>query len=136
MEVDGLTVSRGTEPEEFTGTVLGVLTDGISPGVDMIIADLDSPAIDAAGGIWQGMSGSPVYAEDGRLLGAVSYGLSYGPSPIAGITPFEAMDDYLPSAARRCRPPLATRVAARADISTAPRAAASASCRCRSASPV
>ncbi len=118
MEVDGLTVSRGTEPDPFTGTVLGVLTNGIAPGVDMIIADLDSPAIAAAGGIWQGMSGSPVYAEDGRLLGAVSYGLSYGPSPIAGITPFEAMDDYLPSARATLSPALAAEVATRADVST------------------
>src|SRR3954454_7416981 len=32
------------------------------------------------------MSGSPVYAEDGRLIGAVSYGLAFGPSPVAGVT--------------------------------------------------
>ena len=117
--VEGLTVSRGTEPDPFTGRVLGVIRDGISPGVDMIIADLDSPAIDAAGGIWQGMSGSPVYAEDGRVLGAVSYGLAYGPSPIAGITPFEAMDDYLPATPPRVRltPALAKRVADRTDVS-------------------
>ncbi|MFC6285299.1 SpoIVB peptidase S55 domain-containing protein [Nocardioides sp. GCM10027113] len=93
--VHGLTVERGTTPEPFSGTVLGVLEDGIAPDLDMIMAELDSPAIQKAGGIWQGMSGSPVYAEDGRLLGAVAYGLSWGPSPIAGITPFEEMDDYL-----------------------------------------
>ncbi len=118
--VEGLTVSRGTEPDEFDGTVLGVLDNGIAPGIDMVIADLDSPAIDAAGGIWQGMSGSPVYASDGRLIGAVAYGLSYGPSPIAGITPFEAMDDYLPSAAPRVAlsPRLASVVADHADVST------------------
>lgn len=118
QEVDGLTVSRGTVPTEFTGTVLGVITDGISPGIDLIIADLDSPALDAAGGIWQGMSGSPVYAEDGRILGAVSYGLSYGPSPIAGITPFEAMDDYLAAPPERVAVPakIAQRVAARTDV--------------------
>ena len=72
-----------------------MLDDGIAPGLDMVIVDLDSPAISAAGGIWQGMSGSPVYAGDGRLIGAVAYGLAYGPSPIAGVTPFEDMDDYL-----------------------------------------
>jgi hypothetical protein len=93
--VEGFTVSKGTTPELFTGEVLGVLADGIAPGVDMVIMDLDSPAIEAAGGIWQGMSGSPVYTADGDLIGAVAYGLSWGPSPIAGITPFEHMDDYL-----------------------------------------
>lgn len=93
--VNGLTVSRGTEPEGFTGEVLGVLDNGIAPGVDMVMMRLTSPEIDRVGGIWQGMSGSPVYAEDGRLIGAVAYGLAFGPSPVAGVTPFEAMDDYL-----------------------------------------
>ena len=96
--VDGLTVSRGTTPQAFTGEVLGVLSDGIGPDLDMIVAELHSPAIDAAGGIWQGMSGSPVYAEDGRLIGAVAYGLAYGSSPVAGITPYEDMQGYLGAA--------------------------------------
>lgn len=100
LEVDdvvtGLTVEKGTTPEGFNGTILGVIKDGIAPGLDMVMAELDSPAIERAGGIWQGMSGSPVYAEDGRLIGAVAYGLSWGSSPIAGITPFEEMDNYLP----------------------------------------
>ncbi|MBE7325704.1 hypothetical protein IEQ44_13710 [Nocardioides sp. Y6] len=91
--VTGLTVARGTTPASFTGEVLGVVKDGIAAGVDMIIADLSSPDIDAAGGIWAGMSGSPVHAADGRLIGAVSYGLSWGPSKVAGITPYEHMDD-------------------------------------------
>jgi hypothetical protein len=96
--VTGLTVSEGTTPEGFTGEVLGVLDDGIGPDLDMVLVRLDSPAIQQAGGIWAGMSGSPVYADDGRLIGAVAYGLSYGPSPVAGVTPFEDMDDYLSSA--------------------------------------
>ncbi len=96
----GLTVSEGTTPEAFEGSIIGVLDDGIAPGVDMIMADLTSPAIDAAGGIWSGMSGSPVYI-DGQLVGAVAYGLSWGSSPIAGITPFAEMDDYLTSGTRR-----------------------------------
>jgi hypothetical protein len=93
--VDGLTVVSGTTPEAFTGEVLGVLEDGIAPDIDMIMIDLDMDAFDQTGGVWQGMSGSPVYAADGRLIGAVAYGLSWGASPIAGITPFELMDDYL-----------------------------------------
>ena len=98
--VTGLTVESGTTPEEFTGTVIGTLDDGIAAGLDMIMIELDSPAIQRAGGIWQGMSGSPVYLGD-QLVGAVAYGLSYGPSPIAGITPFSEMDDYLGRSAPR-----------------------------------
>ncbi len=32
--VDGLTVSSGTTPDTFTGTVLGTIVDGIAPGLD------------------------------------------------------------------------------------------------------
>ncbi|HZA20846.1 MAG TPA: hypothetical protein VE889_08365, partial [Actinomycetota bacterium] len=49
-----------------------------------------SPAITEAGGIWFGMSGSPVYHE-GRLMGALAFGLSFGPSSVAGLTPAEEM---------------------------------------------
>ncbi len=90
--VTGLTVSSGTTPTGFNGTILGVLTGGVAPGIPMILARLGSPEIDRVGGIWQGMSGSPVYASDGTLVGAVAYGLSVGPSPVAGITPAEDME--------------------------------------------
>ncbi|GAB3590321.1 SpoIVB peptidase S55 domain-containing protein [Angustibacter peucedani] len=97
--VDGLTgtgwtVERGSTPDTFTATVLGRITDGIAPGVDMIMADLDSPALQRAGGVWAGMSGSPVYTDGGQLIGSVSYGLSAS-SPIAGITPAESLQTLL-----------------------------------------
>lgn len=91
MTATGLTVERGTAPEPFTAEFIGVIDDGIAPGIDMIVMDTDSPAIQRAGGIWAGMSGSPVYAADGRLIGAVAYGFSLAPSSIAGITPAEEM---------------------------------------------
>lgn len=100
--VTALSVVRGTTPVEFTGSVLGVIDDGIGAGLDMIMIDFtdSDPAspMAKAGGIWQGMSGSPVYVgdpADGNLVGSIAYGLSYGPSPIAGVTPFADMDDYL-----------------------------------------
>jgi hypothetical protein len=93
--VHGYTVSKGNELEEFTGTIDGVLTNTIGAGRDLIMADLDSPTIDQVGGIWEGMSGSPVYAEDGSLIGAVSYGLATGPSKVAGITPAADMEKLL-----------------------------------------
>lgn len=89
--VTGLTVTSGTKPTGFTGEIVGVIRDGIAPGLDMVMARLTSPEIERVGGIWQGMSGSPVYAADGRLIGAVAYGLAWGPSTVAGITPAEEM---------------------------------------------
>jgi hypothetical protein len=82
----GWTVSEGRDPEPFDAEVLGVLPDAIAPGRDMIVVDTSSPAITEAGGIWFGMSGSPVY-HDGRLMGALAFGLSFGPSSVAGLTP-------------------------------------------------
>jgi len=100
MAVDGLTVTRGTTPDTFSGEVLGTLDDGIATGLDMIMVRLSGSEItDANGdvdkGIWAGMSGSPVYTEDGRLLGAVSYGLSFAPSDVAGLTPAYEMKQLL-----------------------------------------
>lgn len=97
--VTGLTVSKGTSPEEFHGEVVGVIDDGIAPEMDLIIVELSSPAIEEAGGVWSGMPGSPVYTTDGDLIGAVSYGLSWGSSPIAGVTPAEDMQALLSSPA-------------------------------------
>ena len=84
---EGWTVSQGTTPESFAGEVLGVLPGAIAPGRDMIIVEATSPAIDAVGGIWAGMSGSPFYV-DSKFVGVVAFGLSpLGASPIAGLTP-------------------------------------------------
>ena len=91
MTGSGRTVVAGTTPSSFTATVLGILPGGIAPGVDMILVDTDSPAIDEAGGVWEGMSGSPVYSSDDRLIGAVAYGLARGGSSLAGLVPAEAM---------------------------------------------
>jgi hypothetical protein len=116
--VTGLTVDTGTVPEDFTGEILGVINDGIAPGLPMVMARLSSAEIDRVG-IWQGMSGSPVYAEDGRLIGAVAYGLAWGPSPVAGITPFEEMDNYLGTPAPttvKIGERMAERIAASTDV--------------------
>jgi SpoIVB peptidase S55 len=84
----GYTVRRGEDPEPFDVEILGVLEDAILPGRDLIIVDTSGPVIDdGGGGISAGMSGSPVYTLDGELIGAVSYGFSFGPSSIGGVTP-------------------------------------------------
>ena len=92
--VRGLTVTSGTQPTEFKGTIIGVLKDGIEPDVDMVMAKLSSPEIDQDG-IWEGMSGSPVYDQrTGELIGAVAYTLAWGETQVAGITPWEDMQRY------------------------------------------
>lgn len=86
----GWTVSRGRDPQPFSIDVLGVVANGVAPGRDLIIVDTSGPAIDAVGGIWSGMSGSPVLVEhdgEAHLIGAVAYGFSLGPSKVAGLTP-------------------------------------------------
>lgn len=106
----------------------------VAPGVDMVMARLASSEIERVGGIWAGMSGSPVYAVDGRLIGAVSYGLTGGNSPVAGITPAADMQTLLdalpeePAAAGLAR----TATADRVDI---PRWPAGSSPRARRAAP-
>ncbi len=128
VPASGLTVSRGTVPEPFEVEVLGVLDDGIAPGVDLIVVEADSPAIDRARGIWAGMSGSPVHDRQGRLIGAVAYGFTAGPSKIGGVTPAEDMLRLLDAGTaraaaitprRRVRLPAALRreVAAQAGVS-------------------
>ena len=82
----GFSVTQGTTPTSFHVKILGVMPSGIAPGRDLIIVNTSGPAMDQAGGIWFGMSGSPVYTMDGRLIGAISYGFS-STSKMAGITP-------------------------------------------------
>jgi hypothetical protein len=92
--VRGLTVTNGTQPTEFSGTIIGVLQDGIEPDVDMVMAKLSSPEINE-NGIWEGMSGSPVYDQaTGDLIGAVAYTLAWGETQVAGITPWQDMQRY------------------------------------------
>ncbi|HYY77366.1 MAG TPA: hypothetical protein VE644_13720 [Gaiellaceae bacterium] len=100
MTGTGLSVTRGRDPDVFDVEVLGVLHDAIGPGRDMIVVDLSGPVIDAAGGLWFGASGSPVYVADPvtteqKLIGAVAFGLAGGGSTLAGLTPAEDMVDLV-----------------------------------------
>ncbi len=84
----GFTVREGEAVEAFSVEVLGVDRGALGPGKDLIVVDTSGPVIDAGGGgISAGMSGSPVYTEDGRLIGAIAYRFSAGPSSIGGVTP-------------------------------------------------
>ena len=84
------TVFEGVTPEPMEVEILGVLTDAIGPGQDMILARLGGARATYTG-VVAGMSGSPVYI-DGRLVGAISYRIGqFSKEPIAGITPIEQM---------------------------------------------
>ncbi len=94
--VTGSTVVQGTTPSGFTGSYLGHVEGFFGKGKDLLLFQLSSPTIDGTGvlkaaGIWAGMSGSPVYAADGSLIGAVSYSLNADNLPVAGVTPAEYM---------------------------------------------
>jgi len=98
MKGVGRTVMTGTKLEEFGAEVLGVMRD-VSPGRDMVLCRLKGCNLEHAG-IIQGMSGSPVYIE-GKLLGAVAFAWEFAKDPIAGITPFQQMIQYVRSNDRR-----------------------------------
>lgn len=88
----GRTVFEGSELQEFTVHILGVLRNVQGPKRDLILARLEGGPL-ASTGVAQGMSGSPVYI-DGRLIGAVSYSIgTFSKEPIAGITPIAEMKD-------------------------------------------
>ena len=98
MKGTGRTVMVGTKLDEFGAEVLGVLRD-VSPGRDMILCRLTGCNLEHAG-IIQGMSGSPIYV-DGKLLGAVAFAWEFAKDPIAGVTPFQQMVEYVRSNDRR-----------------------------------
>jgi hypothetical protein len=92
MKGYGRTVLKGTKIETFDAEVLGVLKN-TSPGRDLVLCRLSGLNLDKTGVI-AGMSGSPIYV-DTKLLGAVAYAWSYGKEPIAGVTPFCQMRDFV-----------------------------------------
>jgi hypothetical protein len=94
--VDGYfkTVVTGTTIEQIPCTIVGVAPGQADDGGPLIVFNATGPTIDRLGGIAAGMSGSPIYVDDGagdKLLGAVSYGV-YGAGGGFGMaTPVERM---------------------------------------------
>jgi hypothetical protein len=101
----GWTTVKGRTPVSFDVEVLGILQDGIAPGIDFILVKVSGPVIDATGGIAAGFSGSPVYV-NGKLAGAIAYSFYYGDQTIGGMTPAQPMVDLLnyPAPARSSVP--------------------------------
>jgi len=90
MKGVGKTCYQGSEPEEFGVEILGIMRH-ISPGTDAVLARFSGDMI-AKTGVFEGMSGSPVYI-DGRLLGAVAFSYPFSKEAIGGITPITQMMD-------------------------------------------
>lgn len=86
----GLTVFAGSQPDTFGVTILGVQR-GARVGGDIIMVELSGHGLETSA-VAQGMSGSPVYLDDGRLVGAVAFGWGGALRPIAGVTPAVDLD--------------------------------------------
>lgn len=99
----GKTIFSGSQIESFEVEILGVLKN-FGPKQNLILARLSGDQIDKTG-VFEGMSGSPVYLE-GRILGAVAFAFAFSTEPVAGITPIAEMVDIFKN-----RPPLQRRTA-------------------------
>ncbi len=87
MKGIGKTIFKGSEIEQFDFEILGFMENAIGPGKSLIWAELKNPILTDTG-VMQGMSGSPLYI-NGKIIGAVAYGMSFAKKPIAGITPIQ-----------------------------------------------
>ena len=82
-------VDHTGEIRDFHVDIIGTVDNG-KGSTPMIMAKASGPVVEAAGGILQGMSGSPVYV-DGKLVGAVAAGLKEMTPYTFFITPIENM---------------------------------------------
>ena len=89
MKGYGLTVFSGVKPGMFEVEILMVPPVGSSPGSSILVR-ASGREIEQAGGVAEGMSGSPVYI-DGRLIGAIAYVFPGSDHFIAGVTPIADM---------------------------------------------
>ena len=86
-----LTTMDGTTPEPITVQVQSLVD--YSWG-SLILFEASGPWIDRIGGIAAGMSGSPIYVDDGgvdKLVGALSYGDAFTLGGLGLATPIEYM---------------------------------------------
>lgn len=90
MKGYGLTVFKGTEPERFDVEVVGVLKN-FRPSQALVLIKTPHPRLNVTKNV-KGMSGSPIYLDNGRLAGAYAYSwASFQVEPVAGVTPIAPM---------------------------------------------
>jgi len=90
------TVFSGSQPQEFSLEILGVLSGFTGPRQSTIIAKLIGANVEKTG-VFAGMSGSPVFI-DNKLVGAIAYSFPFSKEPICGITPIQQMIDIFAQA--------------------------------------
>src|SRR6266404_3926106 len=95
------TVFLGSEPQEFSLEILGVLPGFTGPRQSTIVARLSGANVDKTG-VFAGMSGSPVFIDD-RLVGAIAYSFPFSKEPICGITPIQQMIDIFEQGSEKPR---------------------------------
>ncbi|MFA6851278.1 MAG: SpoIVB peptidase S55 domain-containing protein [Selenomonadaceae bacterium] len=83
------TVVKGSDITTFDVEIIGIVDSG-KGAAKAIMARASGPVIDAAGGILQGMSGSPVYIND-KLIGAAASGFKDMDPRVFFITPISDM---------------------------------------------
>src|SRR5262245_23700651 len=98
MKGYGRSVFKGDTIERFDAEVLGVMKN-VNPGRDMILMRLSGCNLEKSGVI-AGMSGSPIYIDE-KLVGAVAYAWAFGTEPIAGVTPFAQMAEFVENTDQR-----------------------------------
>ncbi len=93
MKGYGLSVFKGTKIERFEVEILSVLVN-FNPRHDVILVRCSGANLEHTGSI-QGMSGSPIYLDDGtgnhRMIGAFAYGWPMMKDPVGGVQPIEYM---------------------------------------------
>ncbi len=91
----GLTQVDSGAPVQFDVEIIGIEPDYIAPGLDLVLFQITGPQsyLDAAQGVFSGMSGSPIYLNEdpSKVAGAVSYGFFASDPTIGGFTPAESM---------------------------------------------
>ena len=93
MKGYGLTVFAGSKIEKFDVEVLSVLKN-FNPKTDVVLIKFSGHDLSNATAV-AGMSGSPIFLDDGsgrfRMIGAFAYGWTMQKDPIAGVQPIEYM---------------------------------------------
>ncbi len=92
MKGYGLSVFKGYQPERFEVEIIDILPKAL-PKSDLILVKCSGAGLEKSR-VSAGMSGSPIYFQ-GKLAGALAYTWSFSQEPIAGVTPIEAMLEFL-----------------------------------------